>query len=76
MKRLPERPFSGGNHGYDHQSAEMRALFIAQGPAFVAGRRLSVFDNVDIAPLLRDLIGLPAGQGLDGSDAPFRKVMR
>jgi len=76
VKRLPERPFSGGNHGYDHQSAEMRALFIAQGPAFVAGRRLSVFDNVDIAPLLRDLLGLPAGQGLDGSDAPFRKVMR
>ncbi len=76
VKQPPARPFSGGNHGYDHQSAEMRALFIAQGPAFVAGRRLPAFDNVAVAPLLRDLLGLPPGQGLDGTDAPFRKAMR
>ena len=70
------RAQTGGQHGYDNASPEMRALFIAEGPGFVAGRKLPSFDNVDIAPLLRDLIGLPAGQGLDGSDAPFRNVLK
>lgn len=75
-KTVPTATFSGGNHGYDNDAAAMRALFIASGPAFARGRRLKTFDNVDVAPLLRDLIGLPAGTGLDGSDAPFRGVLK
>jgi len=51
-------------------------LFIANGPAFAGGKTLPPFDNVDVAPLLRDLIGLPAGTGLDGDDAPFRGVLK
>ncbi|WP_294218532.1 ectonucleotide pyrophosphatase/phosphodiesterase [uncultured Sphingomonas sp.] len=72
----PTTPRTGGSHGYDNDAPEMRALFIANGPAFQPGKQLATFDNVDVAPLLRDLIGLPAGAGLDGTDAPFRKVMR
>ena len=72
----PARPFAGGNHGYDNDAAEMRALFIASGPAFRAGVTLRPFPNTDIAPLLRDLLGLPAGAGLDGDDRPFRGVLR
>ncbi|MBY9061447.1 ectonucleotide pyrophosphatase/phosphodiesterase [Sphingomonas yunnanensis] len=65
-----------GAHGFDNDSPDMRALFIAYGPAFAAGKRLPTFDNTDVAPLLRDLLGLPRGSGLDGDDAPFRRVMR
>ena len=65
-----------GDHGYDPRDPAMRALFLAQGPAFRPGRRLAPFDNVDVAPLLRDLIGLPPGQGLDGTDRTFRAVLR
>ncbi len=54
----------------------MAALFIANGPAFRSGVTLAPFDNVDIAPLIRDLIGLPPGQGLDGNDAPFRRTFK
>ena len=32
--------------------------------------------NVDVAPLLRDLLALPADPKLDGNDAPFRAVMK
>jgi predicted AlkP superfamily pyrophosphatase or phosphodiesterase len=67
---------AGGAHGYDNAAPAMRALFIGNGPAFATNRRLPPFDNVDIAPLLRDLLGLPAGTGLDGDDAPFRGVLR
>ncbi len=72
----PEKPFAGGMHGYDNADPTMAALFIANGPAFRPGVRLAPFDNVDVAPLLRDLIGLPPGQGLDGSDAPFRRAFQ
>ena len=43
-------------HGYDNADPTMTALFIANGPAFRPGVRLAPFDNVDVAPLLRDLI--------------------
>jgi len=71
----PKKADSGGNHGYDNQSPEMAALFVANGPAFPSGQRIQPFDNVDIAPLLRDLIGLPQKEG-DGDDAPFRDMIR
>jgi len=75
MKSAPPAAFTRGEHGYDNDQADMRALFIANGPAFARGGKLPTFDNVDVAPLLRDLLGLPAGQGLDGSDAPFQEVL-
>ena len=75
-KTAPAEPFSGGAHGYDNRAPDMAALFIANDPAFVGGKRLASFDNTDINPLLRDLIGLPAGQGLDGDDTPFRQVLK
>ena len=74
-KTMPTDAHVGGTHGYDNRAPEMRALFLAHGPAFAPGRRLADFDNVDVAPLLRDLLGLPPGEGLDGNDAPFQGVL-
>ncbi|WP_322962926.1 alkaline phosphatase family protein [Sphingomonas fuzhouensis] len=76
MAKPPEKAYTGGTHGYDNADPTMAALFIANGPAFRPGVTLAPFDNTDIAPLLRDLIGLPPGQGLDGNDAPFRRVLK
>ena len=75
LKTAPTRASTGGNHGYDNDAPSMRALFVANGPAFRPGVKLPTFDNTDIAPLVRDLLRLPPGQHLDGSDAPFREVM-
>ncbi len=74
-RSAPKAAFVGGNHGYDNDAPSMRALFIAYGPAFRSGVRLATFDNTDVAPLLRDLLALPAGRGLDGDDKPFRGAM-
>jgi predicted AlkP superfamily pyrophosphatase or phosphodiesterase len=76
LDTMPTETRLGGMHGYDNDAPEMRALFIANGPAFAAGKRLATFDNVAVAPLLRDLVGLPANPALDGTDAPFRSVLR
>jgi predicted AlkP superfamily pyrophosphatase or phosphodiesterase len=48
----------GGKHGYDNALPDMRATFIAAGPAFRPGVVLPVFDNVDVYPLLMRLLGL------------------
>src|SRR3569623_1058268 len=71
----PKHKIEGGAHGYDNFSPDMLALFIANGPAIRPLGKIASFDNVDVDPLLRDLIGLPAGQGLDGDDAPFRAAL-
>lgn len=59
-----------GSHGYDPALPSMRAVFIAQGPAFRNGVVLPAFDNVDVYPLLMHLVGLPAHAG-DGVLAPL-----
>jgi predicted AlkP superfamily pyrophosphatase or phosphodiesterase len=53
----PKKPERGG-HGYDPESPEMAAVFIANGPAFRNGVTLPVFDNVSVYPLLARLLGL------------------
>lgn len=73
-EKAPSTASVGGNHGYDNMAPEMAALFIANGPAFHAGK-LAPFDNVDVYPLLRDLIGLPPKAEVDGTDTVFANVM-
>lgn len=71
----PPQAFSGGSHGYDPAATEMAALFVASGPAFIPGKQLPAFDNVDIAPLLRSLLGLPSAPKSDGTAATFQGVI-
>ena len=75
LASAPDAPFAGGNHGYDNLASEMAALFIANGPTFARGKTLPSFINVDIGPLLHDLLGLPHENGVDGTDAPFRHIL-
>lgn len=49
-----------GDHGYDNAAPEMRALFVAHGPAFREGVQVPTFPNVDIYPLMTHLLGVPA----------------
>lgn len=71
----PRYPVEGGAHGYDNADPEMLALFIASGPAFATGVKLPVFDNVDVAPLLREVLDLPQDPNLDGTLAPVQPAL-
>ena len=48
-----------GEHGYDNAAPQMRALFVAHGPAFRDGVTVPSFPNVDVYPLMVHLLGLP-----------------
>lgn len=62
---LARRRAVGGNHGFDPEDSQMRAVFVAAGPDIRQGARPPVFDNVDVYPLLARLLGL-AGEPGDG----------
>ncbi len=76
LAKPPKAPIKGGTHGYDNAAPDMAALFIASGPAIKPLGPIPGFDNVDVEPLLRDLIGLPQGQDRDGNDAPFKPALK
>jgi predicted AlkP superfamily pyrophosphatase or phosphodiesterase len=64
-----------GAHGYDNQSPEMRATFIAEGPSIRSGVVLAPFDNVDVYPFVMHLIGVrPLAS--DGTIAPLEGALR
>ena len=73
LARHPESDL--GEHGYDNAAPDMRALFIAYGPAFVPGAVLKEFPNVDVYPLLARLLGIVA-EASDGDLAPLRPALR
>ena len=67
--------YSIGAHGYDPgPDRAMDALFIASGPAFRGGVALPAFDNVDVYPLLAQLIGVTP-RANDGSIATFAPAL-
>ena len=78
-KRPPDgaRPYPDrviGKHGFDPESPEMRAVFVADGPSFADGATLAPFDNVDVYPLLMRLLGVPAEPN-DGNPHTFDAVL-
>jgi predicted AlkP superfamily pyrophosphatase or phosphodiesterase len=60
-RRDLERPgheVQKGEHGYDNDDPQMRAMFVAHGPAFRHGLVVPEFDNVDIYVLLTSILHL------------------
>lgn len=55
----PRYPVEGGDHGGDNEDPDLRALFMASGPAFLQHRTAPLVDNVQVYPVLRRLVGLP-----------------
>ncbi len=64
--KLPEPIQIHGSHGFDpHTMPEMKAIFLAEGPDFNRNKRLKTFDNVDVYPLIAQILQLrtPATDG-------------
>lgn len=67
-----------GNHGYNASVPDMRPLFVAQGPRFRSGGYVhpTVFENVDLYPLMAHLIGIPVDRfPSNGSFARVRGML-
>lgn len=70
----PNRRISVGEHGYDNDDPNMRALFVAHGPAFRRGLVMPEFDNVDVYPLLARVLRIEP-QPNDGNYAEVKSML-
>ncbi|MCD9086335.1 alkaline phosphatase family protein [Stenotrophomonas sp. SY1] len=68
-------PGDRGSHGYDPALPSMQAVFVARGPSFVQGKQLPVFDNVDVYPLLTQLLGVTPRPN-DGNPQTLQPALR
>ena len=57
---------TGANHGWNPKSLVMHGVFYAEGPAFRAHAILGTVDNINIAPLVLSILGVPIPKNLDG----------
>lgn len=64
---LGTRKPTPGKHGFDNKEIDMRASFMAWGPAFKKGLLIEGFENVHVYPLMAKILGLQiAEQKIDG----------
>ena len=64
-----------GEHGYDNADPTMQALFVARGPAFRQGAMLPAISNVDVYPLMTQLLGLTPVQN-DGDAQALKGALK
>lgn len=67
--------YSGGAHGYDNRNSDMHNIFIAEGPAFKQGYVQAPFENVNIYPLIIELLGIEPAP-CDGNLDHVRGMLR
>jgi predicted AlkP superfamily pyrophosphatase or phosphodiesterase len=53
-------------HGWDNQTPEMGAIFIAKGPGIAPGQRIPAFESVHVYPFLAHVLGLSPNPDTDG----------
>jgi len=81
---LPEWPkiFSKGKpgigqHGFDPRKVkEMQATFFAWGPAFKSNMQIPAFENVNVYPLVAEILGLEQTEKVDGNIKVLKKVLK
>ncbi len=66
--------FNVGNHGYDNQTASMRSVFIARGPAFKQGVTAEPFLNIHLYNLMTRILNLKPAPN-DGSLDSVRTLL-
>jgi predicted AlkP superfamily pyrophosphatase or phosphodiesterase len=61
-----------GTHGWDPALPSMHAVFMIAGPDIRPGTTIPAVDNVDVYPLMTELLGLRHSSGIDGRSGHIR----
>jgi len=72
----PGRHIIKGEHGYDPAIPDMGATFYAWGPAFKTHLKIPAFDNVNVYPLITQILGLELPGKIDGTSAVLRGTLK
>ncbi len=68
--------YSGATHGYDNDLWSMQALFIADGPAFKDGYTRGTFENVNVYPIIAEILGIEPYEKIDGDVENVMDIFR
>ena len=66
---------SRGAHGYNPFNKDMHAIFYAQGPAFRPGFTHPTFENINLYPLICEILNL-VPQPVDGNISNVREMLK
>jgi hypothetical protein len=66
---------SPATHGWP-PIPSMYGIFLATGPGIRAGTRVPAFENIDVYPLLAELLGLEPSREIDGSLDLLRPILK
>jgi predicted AlkP superfamily pyrophosphatase or phosphodiesterase len=71
------RKTSPGKHGYDNHHPDMQASFQAWGPAFKKGVTIPAFENVNVYPMIANILGLQVNESLiDGKLKELKPLLK
>lgn len=65
-----------GQHGFDPKFKDMHATFYAWGPQLKTGVRIPAFKNVNIYPLIAEILNLSYDHKIDGDISVLREVLK
>jgi predicted AlkP superfamily pyrophosphatase or phosphodiesterase len=66
-----------GKHGFDNHLVDMRASFMAWGPAFKKGKVIEGFENVNIYPIIAHVLGLEFDESkIDGKLNVLKPILK
>jgi predicted AlkP superfamily pyrophosphatase or phosphodiesterase len=63
-------------HGWDNAFPSMRAFFLISGPGIREGAVVDEVRNVDVYPLMAELLQLRTASGIDGEAGRIRKAVK
>lgn len=68
---------SAGKHGYNpYDVPEMKAVFVAFGPAFKENKEIGEFQNVNVYPIVTDILGLKITEPIDGMQKVAKEILK
>lgn len=71
------RRTSVGKHGYSpYEVPEMKAAFIAFGPAFKQNKKIGEFQNVNVFPIVTEILDLKTTEAIDGTNKTAREILK
>lgn len=71
------RKTSFGKHGYDPRAVpEMKATFLAWGPAFKNDLIIDEFHNINVYPLVAAILGLKVSEKIDGKLKVLKSTLK
>ena len=66
-----------GKHGYSpYEVPEMKATFIAFGPAFKNDKKIGAFQNVNVYPIVIEILDLKITEPIDGTQKVANEILK